>query len=151
MEGIVVRDMMNADLDQVLVIENESFTTPWTLTSFEYEIKNRDAIFKVAVVDDRIAGFVCIRSMLDITHVLDLAVAPELRQKGVGSLLLKEALKELKKRRPDTKEVTLEVRESNIAAIRAYEKSGFKHAGSRRNYYRKPDEDAVIMSIDVSK
>lgn len=149
MEGVVVREMRHADLDQVLSIENVSFATPWPFISFEYEIKNNDAILKVAVIDDNIVGHVCIRSMLDITHVLDLAVLPALRRKGVGSMLLKDALRELRELRSDVQQITLEVRPSNSAAIRLYEKSGFKKTGSRRRYYRKPDEDAVIMSLDV--
>ncbi len=150
MEGVVVRGLSIDDLDQVLAIENVCFSTPWTLTSFQYEIKNSDTIFKVVVVDDHVVGFVCIRSMLDITHVMDLAVLPAMRKRGIGCVLLKEALKELRKQRPETAQVTLEVRESNMAAIRVYEKSGFKKAGSRKQYFRKPDEDAVIMSINVT-
>ena len=150
MEGIIIREMSHDDLSQVHAIEKQSFAEPWRPSSFEYEVDNRDAILKVAISDNQIVGYICVRIIVDITHVLDIAVMPELRRMGIGSLLLINALQELRRLRPDTKKITLEVRESNIAAIKLYEKFGFKEIGRRRGYYQKPHEDAVIMERDMN-
>ncbi len=151
MEGITVRKMSPADLDQVHAIEDLSFNTPWNLNSFEYEIRNKDAVMKVAELDNRVVGFVCVRFLLDMTHILDIAVMPGHQRMGIGGILLLDALQEIKRTRPETKHITLEVRESNIAAIKLYEKSGFRKTGRRRNYYSSPDEDGIIMGLDLYK
>ena len=141
--------MRYEDLAAVHVIENRSFTAPWQLNSFISELGNIDAVLKVAVFSGKVAGYVCIRAILDSVHVLDLAVAPGYRRKGFGGLLLINALKEIRISRPELKSVTLEVRESNIEAIRLYEKFGFAETGRRRGYYQRPIEDAVIMERDM--
>ncbi len=148
MAGLKIRKMLPNDLPQVCEIGKQCFTTPWQLSSFEYELGNRDTILKVAVLNIEIAGYVCIRSILDVTHVMDLAVVHKFRRIGIGSMLLRGALQELKRTRPDVRMITLEVRDSNIAAVKLYEKFGFREVGRRRNYYQKPNEDAIIMELD---
>jgi len=135
---------------QVYEIAKQCFTTPWQLRSFEYELENRDAILKVAVLNAEIVGYICVRSILDVTHVMDVAVTPGLKRTGIGSLLLSNALQELRRVRPDINLITLEVRESNIAAVKLYEKYGFREIGRRRGYYKKPIEDALIMELDMN-
>ena len=149
MAGILIRGMQASDLPEVTRIEHASFTTPWDINAFKYELRHKDSILKVAVFNNRVIGYACIRTMLDITHILNLAVLPEFRRMGIGSMLLREALHELLRMKPETDLITLEVRESNIAAIRLYEKFGFKVLGIRRGYYQKPQEDAVIMAADT--
>jgi ribosomal-protein-alanine N-acetyltransferase len=141
--------MLPADLPQVCVIENVCYTTPWSLSSFKHEIDNIDAILKVAVFDSRIIGYICIRSILDMTHLMNIAVLPEFRRRGIGKALLGNAIMEVKRLHPDTK-LTLEVRKSNIAAVTFYEKFGFNATGKRNKYYQQPEDDAVIMELDVS-
>lgn len=142
--------MHHEDLERVLAIETRCFSTPWQLSSFKYEIDNIDAVLKVALFHMDIVGYVCIRSILDITHILDIAVKHDVRRMGIAQMLLSSALQELRTLRPDVKNITLEVRESNIAAIRLYEKFGFNEVGRRRDYYKKPNEDAIIMGLDVN-
>ncbi len=142
--------MLSGDIRQVHEISRQCFTTPWQLSSFEYELENRDAILKVAGLNVEIVGYICVRTLLDVTHVMDLAVTPRLKRMGIGSLLLRNALQELRRTRPDISLVTLEVRESNIAALKLYEKYGFREIGSRRGYYKKPSEDALIMELDMN-
>ncbi len=149
MEKIGIRIMRHKDLDQVHAIETRCFSTPWQLSSFKYEIDNIDAILRVAFFQEDIVGYICIRTILDVTHVMDIAIKHEVRRMGIASMLLKAALQELRIKKPDTKNLTLEVRESNIAAIRFYEKFGFDEVGRRRDYYKKPTEDAIIMGLDV--
>lgn len=150
MAAIIIRKMLTGDILQVHEIGKQCFTTPWQVISFEYELENRDAILKVAVLNAEIAGYICVRSILDVTHVMDLAVTPRLRRMGIGSLLLRDALQELRRTRPDISLITLEVRESNIAAVKLYEKYGFREIGRRRGYYKKPAEDALIMELDMN-
>ncbi|MBI5097621.1 MAG: ribosomal protein S18-alanine N-acetyltransferase [Nitrospirae bacterium] len=149
MEGITIRKMSPADLSEVSNIENLCYSTPWSPNSFKYELANKEAILKVAVFNSEIIGYVCIRTILDMTHLLNVAVLPEFRLRGIGSMLLKNAVGELKRLQPNTK-LTLEVRQSNIAAIRLYEKFGFKVTGKRTKYYQKPEDDAILMELDVS-
>jgi ribosomal-protein-alanine N-acetyltransferase len=147
LEGLKVRRMSSDDLGTVLDIEKTCFSSPWSKNSFEYELTNRDAIMKVAVFEGRIIGFICLRTLLDITHILNLSVTPEFRRRSIGTTLLKYALRELRHKKPAARSVTLEVRESNTAAIRLYEKSGFRLTGRRIRYYQKPVENAVIMDL----
>jgi ribosomal-protein-alanine N-acetyltransferase len=149
LEGITVRDMLPADLQQVYAIENLCYTTPWSLSSFKHEIENSDAVLKVAVFNSRIIGYVCIRSILDMTHLMNIAVLPEFRRRGTGRALLGNAVMEVKRLRPDTK-LTLEVRKSNIAAVTFYEKFGFIATGKRNKYYQEPEDDAIIMELDAA-
>jgi len=149
LEGVKVRDMSPDDLPAVQKIADESFTTPWNLSSFEYEVGNRDSVLKVAEVSGTLIGYVCIRFFLDITHVMDIAVIKEDRQQGVGGMLFLEALREIKEARPDTGHITLEVRESNTAARKFYEKFGFRETGRRKDYYSSPNEDGIIMDLDL--
>jgi ribosomal-protein-alanine N-acetyltransferase len=151
MGGIIIRKMLAGDIVQVHEIGKQCFTTPWELRSFEYELENRDAILKVAVLNIEIVGYICIRSIMDVTHIMDLAVTPKYKWMGIGSLLLRNALQELRRVRPDISLITLEVRESNIAAVKLYEKFGFREIGRRRGYYKKPVEDALIMELDMNE
>ncbi|MBI4654487.1 MAG: ribosomal protein S18-alanine N-acetyltransferase [Nitrospirae bacterium] len=145
MEGITIRKMTYEDLKDVSAIETKGFTTPWTLTSFKYELEFGHSILKVAALEKKIIGYVCVRIIFDIANVLNLIVIPEFRQKGIGSMLLQSAIEELRRMKPDVKSLTLEVRESNIPAIRLYERAGFKIVSRRRGYYQLPNEDAIIM------
>lgn len=149
MEGIIIRKMSYDDLPEVHAIERRCFTTPWSMDAFRHEITQKETILKVAVLKDKIIGYVCLRTILDVTHILNLAVLPEFRGQGIGSMLLRDALQELKQSGIKTNLVTLEVRESNIAAIRLYEKFGFKIIGRRSGYYQKPYEDAIIMGLEI--
>ncbi len=137
------------DIQEVIDLEHLCFTTPWSKTSFIYEIGNKSANLKVALFNNRLIGYVCLRTILEVTHILNLAVTPEFRRLGVGSRLLREVLQELLMSEPDIDFITLEVRESNRAAVKLYEKFGFVLIGKRTGYYHKPPEDAVLMGLEV--
>jgi ribosomal-protein-alanine N-acetyltransferase len=139
------------DLDQVCALEDLSFNNPWGPSSFEYEIRNKDAIMKVAEVNNSVVGFICVRFLLDVTHILDIVTMPRHRRMGIGSMLLFDALQEIKRTRPETGHITLEVRESNTSAIKLYEKSGFRKTGRRKYYYSNPVEDGIIMGMDIDE
>jgi ribosomal-protein-alanine N-acetyltransferase len=150
LEGITLRDMSRTDLPTVQEIADLSFTTPWNLSSFEYEVGNRDAVLKVAELNGTLIGYVCIRFFLDITHVMDIAVIQEHRQQGIGSMMFLEALREIRNAKPETEHITLEVRESNTSAKKLYEKFGFSETGRRSDYYSNPNEDGIIMGLDLN-
>jgi ribosomal-protein-alanine N-acetyltransferase len=149
MEGPLIRDMSPADLGEVQTLEETSFTTPWSRASFKFEVANDETILKVAVINEHIIGYVCLRTILDITHVLNLVVTPEFRRKETGIILLRSAIEDLRRVKPDVRNLTLEVRESNYAAIGLYEKCGFLVTGRRTGYYQRPSEDAVIMDLNL--
>ncbi len=145
----MIRDMFEHDLSDVHLLESICDPTPWTINSLRYEITNKDSILKVAVREEKIIGYVCIRTLLDITHVMKINVLSEDRRNGIGSALFAESLKQLRLNKPDVNSVTLEVRDSNDAATELYNKFGFRKTGSRRNYYKNPLEDGIVMQLDI--
>lgn len=149
MEKTTVRKMTSADLPAVLSIAEQSFSTPWSRNSFEYEVGNRDAVLMVAALNGRLTGYVCARFFLDIVHIMDIAVIPGERGRGTGAILLDNVLREILKARPDTEHITLEVRASNTAAITLYKKFGFVETGRRKDYYTGPKEDGIIMGLET--
>ena len=116
---------------------------PWSRAIFEETFANDDNEFWVAEADGRIAGYINLWYVLDEVTVANIAVAEEFRRQGVAAALMEYALKRSEERRMYG--VTLEVRASNIPAIKLYEHFGFESAGIRPDYYEKPREDAVIM------
>jgi ribosomal-protein-alanine N-acetyltransferase len=150
LEGLIIRGMAPADLLDVFSIETEAFSTPWSISSFRHELTERYSILKVAILNERVVGYICLRTMLDITHILNLAVTPGYRRRGIASWLLIEALDELSNRQKEADFITLEVRASS-PAVKLYEKLGFRVIGRRKGYYHKPLEDAILMGLDVEK
>ena len=132
-------------IDDVLAIEEESFTNPWTREMYLGELQNRGVSFCfLARGDDgRAVGFCSVWRVVDELHINNLAVLPAFRRSGIGSRLLQYVLEHgagLGARR-----ATLEVRQSNAAARLLYEHFGFAVAGVRRSYYTKPVEDALVL------
>ena len=147
---MIIRDMNGHDLPDVHALETSCDPSPWSVNALRHEIDNMESILKVAVRrDNNIIGYMCIRTLLDITHVMKINVLPEYRRNRIGSALLIESLKKLRSLKSDVKHVTLEVRESNSAAIELYNKFGFRKTGSRRNYYKNPSEDGLVMQLDM--
>ena len=145
----MIRDMSVQDLSEVHMLESICDPTPWSVNALRYEINNKESILKVAVRDDKVIGYVCIRTLLDITHVMKVTVLPDYKRNGIGNALLTESLKQLRVLKPDIEHVTLEVRESNGAAVNLYNNLGFRKTGVRKNYYKNPSEDGLIMQLDI--
>lgn len=144
--NIKIRKMHEQDLPEVLKIAGQSFSMPWSLKSFKSELLNPQSILKVAELNGEIAGYVVLRKILDEAEILSIAVKPEMRRKGIATELLKNALEEIK---DSVKACFLEVRVSNKQAISFYEKIGFRKAGMRKKYYLLPEEDAILMRLDL--
>jgi ribosomal-protein-alanine N-acetyltransferase len=134
-----------AELDAILAIERASFTNPWTREMYLSEFRNRDVSFLfVARNAERCPiGFCAFWRVQDELHINNLAVLPEYRRAGVASALLERVLAE--GRRHKAVLITLEVRASNEAARRLYDRFGFTLAGVRPEYYSEPTEDALIL------
>jgi ribosomal-protein-alanine N-acetyltransferase len=147
LKKIVICDVLAEDLPSVLEIERESFTTPWSETSFYNELKNPRSIVKAARKEGRIVGYACVSRTLDEGHILDLAVHPGFRRRGVAKMLVSRAIEELGKE--GCRFIFLEVRVSNEPAARLYGKLGFERIGIRKNYYTLPEEDGVLMCLKL--
>ena len=137
-----------ADLAGVLEVEAESFTNPWTRDMYSWELQNRSVchIVVVRTEDCPVAGFCAFWLVFDEIHINNLAMRPQFRHQGIGTALLHHVLAEAKEL--GARRATLEVRASNAQARRLYERLGFYVAGTRRNYYTNPVEDALILWRD---
>lgn len=135
--------MEEKDLDQVCEIENKTFSQPWTREDFSISIKNENHIYIVAEEGNEIAGYCGLWMVAGEGQINNVAVREDFRQKGVGYGMLRYLLELGREKNQDA--FTLEVRVGNEAAIRLYEKLGFRSLGIRRGFYEKPKEDANIM------
>jgi len=123
----------------VAEIEKCCFANPWDEAAIRAELDNHCSQIYVALINGRAAGYVNIYTVLDETDIVRVAVLPQYRRQGVAAAVLKAVLDE----KPGT--VYLDVRESNIPAIRLYKSLGFADTGIRKNYYTNPTENAVLM------
>ena len=137
-----------ADLDAIVEVQHESFTNPWTREMFAWELQNSDVshTWVLRTAETRVAAFCSVWLIFDELHVNNLAVRPAWRRRGLASRLLAFVLKHASER--GARRVTLEVRRSNEAAIRLYERFGFHVTAIRRDYYTSPREDALVLWLD---
>ena len=146
--AIHIRDAIARDLPRIIEIERLAFPAPWTLASFERELTLPFSRIMLAIPLESgaapIAGFLCRWLIADECHVLNIAVHPDSRRLGIGTVLLSEAISEAKSTGAGV--VTLEVRRSNLAARQLYRKFEFEERRLRRHYYG-PGEDAIIMEL----
>lgn len=144
-DDLVVRRMRVEDLPEVLAIEVLSFSPPWSRRLFLQELAGPGRYYVVVEYQGKVIGYAGLSHLFGEGHVTTLAVAPDFRAKGVGSCLIEFLINKaigLKLRL-----LTLEVRESNLAAQRLYKEFGFQVIGKRRNYYSQPREDGFIMTL----
>ncbi len=137
-----VRPMIEGDLDAVMAIEVASYAHSWKAEHFFHEIAGSCSWPFVAVEDGHVIGYVCLMSLFEEAQILNVAVQPGHRGRGIARLLLEQAFRVAREKGAET--MALEVRASNAAAISLYEKLGFIRVGIRRGYYESV-EDAVLM------
>lgn len=138
--------MEEKDLDLVLEIEKLSFSNPWRLTTFIGEIGNYPISIPFVIVHrpkKRVIGYIILWFIQEEVQLSNFAIHPDHRRRGLGETVLRHVLDKIKAQ--GAREIFLEVRPSNTAAIRLYDKLGFQILGVRRNYYHFPAEDALIM------
>lgn len=140
---LTTREIKEEDIEDILEIEEEAFTTPWSEEAFKSEIKNNLAHYLVVEIDGRIVGYGGVWLIIDEAHITNIAVLQEYKGKGIGNKILMGLIKYSTKL--GIKNMTLEVRESNFVARRLYEKHGFVSYGIRPKYYVDDNEDAIIM------
>ena len=134
-----------SDLEDVLAIEEASFTNPWTREMYLAELENQGVSYCYLVrhANRQTVGFCSVRRVMDELHINNLAVMPGDRRAGAATALLNHVLRE--GARMGAARATLEVRRSNEPARILYQRFGFSVAGIRRAYYTKPVEDAIVL------
>ncbi|WIV12003.1 ribosomal protein S18-alanine N-acetyltransferase [Proteiniborus sp. MB09-C3] len=144
MSNVIVREMAEKDIDEVIEIEKEAFETPWSREAFVLElIKNQLARYVVAEKDGKIAGYGGLWLILDEGHITNIAVSSAYRGQGIGNMIVEKLIDICEER--EIKNMTLEVRKSNLIAQSLYKKYDFIDCGVRKGYYTDTKEDAVIM------
>ncbi|GHU60268.1 ribosomal-protein-alanine acetyltransferase [Clostridia bacterium] len=141
----VIRPLPPESLNDCAALERACFSTPWTRAMLESELTSEYAYYIACELDGRFAGYAGLQIILDVGHVTTIAVRQEFRRLGLAVRMMEHLLDTAKTR--GLSEITLEVRESNIAAIGLYQRLGFLRAGLRRFYYQQPTEDAIIMTL----
>ena len=139
-----IRPMSENDLEASAELEAMCFSTPWSLQAFKDSLDKPDIyLFRVAYLGDELVAQAGLIMSFDEADVVNVAVKPEYRKRGIASGLLNELMRAGSER--GVKDYTLEVRAGNHGAIALYEKLGFKTEGIRKDFYREPVEDALIM------
>lgn len=142
---MILRRMELDDIEKVADIEASNFSLPWSQKSFADALLNENTLYVVAVEDDQIIGYAgawCVFGEAEITNV---CVDESARKRGVGTEIMKYLIEMGRERECDV--FFLEVRESNEKAIGLYEKLGFIRIGIRKNFYERPVENAIVMSL----
>ena len=140
---ITIRYMEPQDTEKVAYIEKNNFSEPWPESEFSKTLQDDKYIYIVAADGERIAGYAGCFVVLENADITNIAVDEEYRRQGIGDRLIE--LLSLKAADKGAESLFLEVRESNEPAKSLYEKNGFAKVGMRRNFYRKPDENAILM------
>ncbi|MBQ7002113.1 MAG: ribosomal protein S18-alanine N-acetyltransferase [Oscillospiraceae bacterium] len=135
---------MNADhVSQIAELEKICFSDPWSVNSIASELENKLAHWLVALEGETVAGYIGSQTVMGETDMMNVAVHPDFRRNGIAQDLVNQLVEDLKTLESHC--LTLEVRASNAPAITLYEKLGFAQIGRRKNYYRNPREDALIL------
>lgn len=140
--------MESRHVSAIAELETICFADPWDEKSIAYELTNPLSHWLVALDGDTVAGYVGSQTVIDETDMMNIAVHPAFRRKGIAEALVNALVADLKALGSHC--LTLEVRSSNEPAKALYEKLGFQHVGTRKNYYRHPKEDGLILRKEWS-
>jgi ribosomal-protein-alanine N-acetyltransferase len=157
MSGVLLSDrymtpMTDADLDEVAFVERQAYEFPWTRGNFEDALRNGYFGLCMRHVTGTLIGYCVLMPVVDEMHLLNLCVAPQAQGGGAGLALLREAVRVTRAKQLDG--VLLEVRPSNLRALRLYERFGFVTIGRRKHYYparHRGREDALVMRLTLVK
>lgn len=142
-----IRKMTEADLDQVIAIEHQCFTDPWSRQGFEDSLKQPFSVMLVGTYLGEVCGYCCLYQMLDEGEIINVAVHPGYRQMGWGERLVSMVMKIGVEKGVSC--FLLDVRVGNEPAIRLYEKMGFEKIVIQKNFYQFPTEDGWLMRRDA--
>ncbi len=145
MENIIIKNMNKDHISILAELEKSCFTQPWSEKSLAEELNNRTAHFLVAEKKTgEIMGYIGVFVVCESCYISNIAVFPQYRRQGVGKTLINSASETAKKLGAES--ISLEVSPSNTAAIMLYNMSGFEEVGLRKNFYRDPQEDGLILT-----
>ena len=144
MMNIEIVKMELSHIPALAEIEKLCFSTPWSENALKDELGNSHGRFSVALCGGGVAGYIGAHNIVGEVYITNVAVAPEYRRQGIGEKLVNALVDMSKNEKAEF--VTLEVRKSNSAAIKLYEKTGFEKVGERKNFYEAPREDALLMT-----
>ena len=145
----VIRVMKASDVPQVAALERACFSDPWPKPVLARELENELSLWLVAAEGETVLGYVGSQTVLGEADMMNLAVGAEHRRQGIAAALVNALCAALRTEK-DAVQLTLEVRDSNEAAIRLYAALGFAQIGRRPNYYFHPKEDARILRKDLT-
>lgn len=144
---IRVRPATARDLEEVLQVEEEAYSTPWSRTSFMAVLRRAQALFLVVELEGRVSAHGVLWWVEDEGELANLAVDPSCQGRGLGRRLLDRLLADAAGE--GVRRVFLEVRESNAPALALYRRRGFSVVGRRPDYYRRPREDAWVLELEL--
>ena len=140
---MILTEMKACHVAQIAQLEKLCFSDPWSERSIASELDNKLAYWLVALEGDTVAGYIGSQTVLDETDMMNVAVHPDYRRRGIAEALVTGLVEALKEKKSHC--LTLEVRASNEPAQKLYEKLGFSQIGRRPRYYHNPREDALIL------
>lgn len=141
--------MNESHVEAIAELEKICFQDPWSVNSIASELANPLSTWIVAVENGTVCGYVGSQSVLDSADMMNIAVHPEYRNRGIACALVSELIALLKNQ--NVISLMLEVRVSNESAINLYKKLGFEIVGKRPRYYHNPREDAYIMRKEFAE
>lgn len=144
----IARENFPVYADQILEIENLSFSSPWSMDDFKIEMEKPITHLWALISDEKLYGYICFWLFNREIHITNLAVHPAKRGHRLGQFLLAKIIERYV--REGLKQMRLEVRSSNLAAKRLYSRMGFREIGISPLYYKDTNEDAVIMGLELS-
>ena len=145
---MIITQMNESHVPQIAELEKICFNDAWSENSIASELDNRLAFWLVAEEDDQVIGYVGSQTVLGETDMMNIAIHPDHRKRGIATELIEALIQDLTER--GSHSLMLEVRSSNEPAKNLYIKMGFETVGVRRNYYRNPREDALILRKEWS-
>lgn len=146
---MILSQMNETHVAEIAALEKRCFNDPWSENSIASELGNPLSVWLVALEEEQVIGYVGSQTVMGWTDMMNVAVHPDHRRRGVGRALIEELIRLLKEQ--GSEQLTLEVRASNESARALYAGLGFTEVGRRKNYYHNPKEDALILRKEWTK
>ena len=144
---MMIQKMNASHVPQIAQLEKLCFSDPWSENSIGAELNSRLSDWLVVTEVEQVVAYVGAQTVIDSSDMMNIAVHPDFRRRGIGEMLVAALEEQLRQR--GSQMLLLEVRDSNAPAIALYEKLGFRQVGLRKNYYRNPKEDARILRKEL--